>query len=85
VYEAEEVQTEVKVEVVDPGKYQMLVAPLMHSKHKAVDQLDNSHHQHRRASSITEALHSFPSASKKMAMKHWHVTYRPTLMPQIPL
>jgi hypothetical protein len=43
VYEAEEVQTEVKVEVVDPNKYQMLDAPLTHSKRKAVDQLDDPH------------------------------------------
>jgi hypothetical protein len=43
VYEAEEVSTEVKAEVVNPTRYLMLDAPLTRSKRRAVEQLDDPH------------------------------------------
>jgi hypothetical protein len=81
VYEAEEVRTEVKVEVVDPTRYLMLDAPLTRSKHKAIDQLEDPYRQHRRALSTTVAPHSSPSVSKKMAMRHRPTTSGPISTP----
>jgi hypothetical protein len=83
VYEAEEAHAEVKEEVVNPARYLMLDAPLMHSKHKAVNQLNDPYHQHHQALSTTVAPHSSPSTSKKMAVKHWHATSGPISMPLI--
>jgi hypothetical protein len=73
-YKEQEVSSEVKTEVVDPAQYQMLASPLTHNKRKAVDQLDDPHHRHRWALSITEAPPSYPSASKKTAVKYRRVT-----------
>jgi hypothetical protein len=74
VYEEQEVNDKVKTEVVDPAQYQMLAAPLTCNKCKAVDHLDDPHCRHRQALSITEVPPSYPSASKKTAVKHWRVT-----------
>jgi hypothetical protein len=65
VYEAEEVSTEVKVEVADPAKYLTIDIPLTCSKHKAAEQLDDPHCRHCQALSITEAPLTSPSVSKK--------------------
>jgi hypothetical protein len=74
VYEAEEERAAVKAEVVDPARYLMIDAPLTRSKRKAVDQLDDPHRRHCRASSITAAPHSSHSVSKRTAVKHQLVT-----------
>jgi hypothetical protein len=85
VYELEEVNAEVKAEVADPSQYLNLDAPLTRSKHKRADQLGDQYRRYRQASSITEAPLSFPSASKKTAMKCQRTTSALTSMPQIPL
>jgi hypothetical protein len=74
VYAVEEVHKEVKTEVVDPDRYQTLAAPLILSKRKAVDQLDNLHRRHCWALSITVVPPTSPSVSKKTAEKYQHVT-----------
>jgi ferric-dicitrate binding protein FerR (iron transport regulator) len=78
VYEAEKVNVEVKDEVADPTKYLMLDAPLTRSKRKAVEQLDDPHRRHRRALSITEALRTSPSVSKKTHVTPQLATSGPT-------
>jgi hypothetical protein len=86
VYKTEEVSAEVKAEVTDPSKYLMPDAPLTHSQLKSVCQLDDPHRQHRRASSITEALPSSLSASvTSMAVKRRHTISTLTSTPQTPL
>jgi hypothetical protein len=83
VYATEEVGAAVKAKVTDPSKYLMPDAPLTHSQLKSVSQLDDPHRRHRRASSITEALPSSLSASKRMAVKRRLDTSGHTSMPQI--
>jgi hypothetical protein len=85
VYATEEVGTEVKAEVTDPSKYLMPDAPLTHSQLKSASQLDDPLRRHRWASSITEALPSSLSVSKRTAVRHWLVTSGHTSMPQIHL
>jgi hypothetical protein len=85
VYAVEEVHEEVKTKVVDPNRYQTLVVPLTRSKRKAVDQLDDPHCRHHRASSIIEDPLTSPSAFKRTARKYRHVTSRPTSTRPIPL
>jgi hypothetical protein len=82
VYEPEEVRTGVKAKVVDPAQYQMLDAPLMRSKHKALAPPDNHHLQSPLASNTIKAWHSFPSASAmSTVVKHWRVTSALILTP----
>jgi hypothetical protein len=89
VYEAEEVCIGVKTKVVDPGRYQMLDAPLTCCKHKLLEtedaQLRDPYHQHRQASNITEAPLTSHSAFKKTAAKRWPGTSGPISTPLIPL
>jgi hypothetical protein len=77
VYEVAEASAEVKAEVADPSRYLNPGTPLTRNKRKLVDQLDDPHCRHRRASSIIEALPSSLSVSKRMAVKHWLVTSGP--------
>jgi hypothetical protein len=82
VYKLEEVRLEVKVEVVDPAQYQMLDAPLMRSKHKALAPPDDHHLQSPPASNTIKAQHSFLSTSEtSMVVKCRHVTSAPTSTP----
>jgi hypothetical protein len=73
VYEVGEVNAEVKVEVVDPGKYQMLDVPLTRHKRRLREiedaQLQDPYRQHRRASNTTGAPPTFHSAFKTTAVK----------------
>jgi hypothetical protein len=86
VYATEEVNKEVKAEVTNPSLYQMPDAPLTRSQLHHVKQLANPHCRHRRASSITEARLTFPSASELTpAVKCWHVTSALTSTPLTPL
>jgi hypothetical protein len=85
VYTVEEAHHKVKTEVVDPDWYQTLTAPLTRNKRKAAEQLNDPHRRHRRALSITAALRTSPSASKRTAEKYWHVTSGPILTRPIPL
>jgi hypothetical protein len=85
VYTVEEVHHKVKTEVADPDRYQTLTALLTHNKRKAAKQLDDPHRRHRRALSITAALHTSPSVSKKTAEKYQHITSGPISMRPIPL
>jgi hypothetical protein len=85
VYATEEVGAAVKAKVTDPSQYLMPDAPLTCSQLKSIAQLDDPHHRHRRASSITEALLSSHSASAtNTAVKHRRVTSAHTLTPQTP-
>jgi hypothetical protein len=85
VYETEEVAVAVKAKVTDPSKYLTPDAPLTRSQLKSVQQLDDPHHRHRRASSIIEALPSSPSASvTNMAVKRRCVISVHTSMLQTP-
>jgi hypothetical protein len=85
VYEAEEVVAGVKVEVVDPGKYQMLDAPLTHHKRRIREIEDaqplDPYRQHRRASNITGAPLSSHSVSKTTAVKRRRVISGPISTP----
>jgi hypothetical protein len=83
VYATEEVGAEVKAEVTDPSKYLMPDAPLTCSHLKNVSQLDDPLCRHRRALSITEALPSSLSVSKRMAVKRRLAISGHTSMPQI--
>jgi hypothetical protein len=85
VYATEEVGVEVKAKVTDPSKYLMPDAPLTRSHLKSVSQLDDPLRQHWRASSITEALPSSLSVSKRMAVKRQLAISGRTSMPQIHL
>jgi hypothetical protein len=85
VYATEEVSVEVKAKVTDPSRYLMPDAPLTHSQLKSISQLDDLLCRHRRASSITEALPSSPSASTRTAVKRWLAISGRTSMPQIHL
>jgi hypothetical protein len=67
VYATEEVAAEVKAEVADPSQYLMPDALLTRSQLKVASQRGDPHRRHQRASSITEALPSFPSASATIA------------------
>jgi hypothetical protein len=78
VYEAKGVSMEVKAKVIDPSQYLMLDTPLTCSKCKSVDQLDDPHHRHQQALSITEAPPISPSISKRTAVKCQLVTSRLT-------
>jgi hypothetical protein len=73
VYEAVEVTAEVKAEVVDPGKYQMLDAPLTRHKRRIREiedvQRQDPYRQHHRASNTTEVPPSSHSAFKTTAVK----------------
>jgi hypothetical protein len=73
VYEAEEVVAGVKVEVVNPGKYQMLDVPLTRHKRRIREiedaQLQDPYRQHRRASNTIGVPLSSHSASKTTAVK----------------
>jgi hypothetical protein len=69
VYATEEVGAEVKAEVTNPSKYLMPNAPLTRSHLKYVSQLDDPLRRHQQASSITEALPSSLSVSKRTAVK----------------
>jgi hypothetical protein len=82
VYAIEEVGVKVEAEVADPNLYQILDAPFMRSKCKALGPPDDPPPQSQLASSIIEAPHSFPSVSEmSMAVKRWRITSAPTLMP----
>jgi hypothetical protein len=85
VYEAEEVIAGVKVEVVDPGKYQMLDAPLTRHKRRIREiedaQLQDPYRQHRRASNTTEAPLTSHSVSKTTAAKRRRGISGPILTP----
>jgi hypothetical protein len=82
VYELEEVRVEVKAEVIDPAQYQMLAAPLMRSKRKALAPHNDHHLQSLQALNTIEAQHSFPSVSEtNMVVKCRHITSVPTLTP----
>jgi hypothetical protein len=87
VYEVEGVSVKTEAEAVNPNSYLTLSAPLTHRKLKLLldDQHTDPYHQHRWASNTTEALHSSLSASKRMAVKHRHVTSGPTSMRLTPL
>jgi hypothetical protein len=71
VYEVEDVTVKTEVEVASPSSYQLTNAPLTRLKLKRQldDQLADPYRQHRRALNTTEALPSFPSVSKRMAVK----------------
>jgi hypothetical protein len=64
-----------------PCKYQMLDVPLTRCKRQLLEtedaQLQDPYRQHRRASNITEAPHTFHSTSKKTAAKCWRGISRP--------
>jgi hypothetical protein len=85
VYEAAEVTAGVKAEVVDPGKYQMLDAPLTRHKRRMREiedaQLQDLYRQHRRASNIIEAPLSSHFASKTTAVKRRRGISGPILTP----
>jgi hypothetical protein len=85
VYEAVEVTAEVKAEVVDPGKYQMLDAPLTHHKRRIREiedaQLQDPYRQHRRASNTIGVPLSSHSASKTTAVKRRRGISGPILTP----
>jgi hypothetical protein len=85
VYEAVEVTVEVKAEVVDPGKYQMLDAPLTRHKRRIREiedvQLQDPYRQHRRASNTIGDLPSSHSASKTTAVKRRRGISGPILTP----
>jgi hypothetical protein len=85
VYEAEEVVAGVKVEVVDPGKYQMLDAPLTRRKRQLREiedaQLQDPYRQHRRASNTIGAPLISHSVSKTTAAKRRRVTSGPISTP----
>jgi hypothetical protein len=86
VYETEEVGAVVKAEVTDPSRYLMPDAPLTHSQLKSVCQLDDPHRQHRRASSITEALPlSLSASATSTVVKRWRVISALISTPQTPL
>ncbi len=85
VYATEEVGAAVQAKVTDPSKYLMPDALLTRSQLKSVAQLDDPHRRHRRASSITEALPSSLSVSKRMAVKRQLAISGRTSMPQIHL
>jgi hypothetical protein len=85
VYEVEGINVKTEAEVVNPTNYQLINTPLTRLKRKRQleDPLDDPHRRHRRASSITEALPSFPSASAtSTAVKRWRVTSMLTSTPQ---
>jgi hypothetical protein len=83
VYATEEVGAAIKAEVTDPSQYLMPDAPLTRSQLKSASQRGDPHRRHRRASSITEALPSFPSVSAtSTAVKRRRVTSALTLTPQ---
>jgi hypothetical protein len=85
VYEVGEVVEGVKVEVVDPGKYQMLDAPLTRHKRRILEvedaQLQDPYRRHHRASSTIEALPTSHSASKITAAKRRRGTSGPISTP----
>jgi hypothetical protein len=81
VYAIEEVGAEVKAKVTDPSQYLMPDALLTRSKLKRVSQLDDPHRQHHRASSITKAPPTSPSASKRTAIPRQLGTSGLTLTP----
>jgi hypothetical protein len=89
VYEAVEAIAEVKAEVVDPGKYQTLDAPLTRHKRRILEtedaQLQDPYRQHRRASNITEAPLSSHSVSKTTAAKRRRGISGPISTPPIPM
>jgi hypothetical protein len=73
VYEAVEVTAEVKAEVVDPGKYLMLDAPLTRHKRRIREvedaQLQDPYRQHRQASNTIGVPLTSHSVSKTTAVK----------------
>jgi hypothetical protein len=82
VYVPEEVGVKVEAEVTDPSQYQMLDAPQMRSKHKALGPPEELHPQSRPASNTIEVWPISHSVSEtNTAAKRWHVTSELTSMP----
>jgi hypothetical protein len=79
VYAVEEVDAEVKAEIIDPTRYQITNAPLTRSQLNHAKALADLHRRLHRALSITEGRRTSPSASELTpAVKRWRVTSGPT-------